>query len=246
MRDQDRMIVTSLVLLMLAVWLGFFFHREPRFAGSLYGGMLGVSGVILMLVPLAVYSMVKRVAFIKQRVTSWVSLKTFLAVHIYTALVGSIFVLLHTGQKFNSPLGILLTATVLLVTLSGFTGRYLMSHIKLGLREKQEMLKQLQREFEQVSYHSLSSAAVQPLIQSKSGQLEDWLPRGGQTEVTLPSVTTLVSAIADLEYSILVHSWMTNWFQRWLRFHLVISGILVTLLTYHIWSGVYYGLRWFQ
>lgn len=246
MRDQDRTIVTSLVFLMLAVWLGFFFHRAPRFAGSLYGGMLGVSGASLMLIPLAVYSTVKRVRFIKQRVTGWVSLKTLLAVHIYTALIGSIFVLLHTGHKFNSPLGILLTATVLLVTLSGFTGRYLMSHIKLGLREKQQMLQQLQREFDLTSHSLENQGADQPLTRSTSDQLRDWLPWGGQTEPTISSFTILVSAIADLEYSILVHSWMTSWFQRWLRFHLVISGILVTLLTFHIWSGVYYGLRWFQ
>lgn len=246
MRDQDRSIVTLLVLLMLAIWLGFFFHRAPRFAGSLYGGILGVGGVILMLMPLAVYSVVKRVSFIKHRVTGWVPLKLLLSVHIYTALVGSILVLLHTGHKFYSPLGILLTSTVLLVTLSGFTGRYLMSHIKLGLNEKQEMLKQLQREFDQQSRHISSHVATQPLMQSTSHQLRNWLPREEQTEVTQSSISVLVSAIADLEYSILVHSWMTSWFQRWQKFHLVISGLLVSLLVFHIWSGVYYGLRWFQ
>lgn len=243
MRDQDRTIVTSLVFLMLAVWLGFFFHRAPRFAGSLYGGILGVCGASLMIIPLATYSVVKRVSFIKRRVAGWISLKTLLAVHIYTALVGAIFVLLHTGHKFDSPLGMLLTATVLLVVLSGFVGRYLMGYINHGLREKQQMLGRLQFEYEQLSLRVSSSDTVQP---SMSDQHRDWLPGGDQPEVSVSSFTVLASAIADLEYSIVVHGGMTNLFRRWLRFHLVISGVLIALLSFHIWSGVYYGLRWFQ
>ncbi len=124
MRDREWTIVTSLVLLMLIVWLGFLFHRSPRFAGSLTGSILGASGTILMFVPLAAYCIVKRVKTIKRRVTGWVSMRTLLAFHLYTALLGSILVLLHTGHKFVSPLGMALTAMVLLVVLSGFIGRY--------------------------------------------------------------------------------------------------------------------------
>ncbi len=99
MRDREKTIVTLLVLLMLTVWLGFLLHRSPRFAGSLSGGVLGVSGTILMFVPLAAYSVAKRVQIIKRRVTRWMSMRTLLTVHIYTALCGSILVLLHTGHK---------------------------------------------------------------------------------------------------------------------------------------------------
>ncbi len=110
MRDREWTIVALLVLLMLTVWLGFLLHRSPRFAGSLPGGVLGVVGTILMLVPLAAYSIIKRVQIIKRRVKGWVTMRTLLMVHIYTALVGSILVLLHTGHKFDSPLGMALTA----------------------------------------------------------------------------------------------------------------------------------------
>ena len=58
-----------------------------------------------MLVPLGAYSVVKRVRIIKRRVTGWMSMRTLLTFHIYTALIGSILVLLHTGHKFDSPLG---------------------------------------------------------------------------------------------------------------------------------------------
>ena len=245
MRDPDRTVVTFLVLLMLSVWLGFFLHRAPRFAGSLYGGLLGMGGVILMLLPLAVYSLAKRVPFFKHLITGWVPLKTLLTAHIYTALVGSILVLLHTGQKFDSPLGILLTSTVLLVTLSGFAGRYLMSHVKLSLGEKQQMLKQLRQEYALQGQQVASLSAAEPFSPSSAAHLETvWHPET-QSE-TLASFNMLVCSIADLEYSILVHQWMTHWFQRWHQFHLVISAALIVLLSFHIWSGIYYGLRWFS
>ncbi len=62
----------------------------------------------------------------------------------------------------------------------------------------------------------------------------------------MSSVSVVAGGIADLEYSIAVHGWMKNGFQKWHRFHLVISGVLCFLLALHVWSGVYYGLRWFQ
>ena len=78
MRDRERTVVTLLVLLMLTVWLGFLLHRSTRFAGSLAGGVLGVSGTILMLVPLAAYCLVKRVQAIKRFVTGWAALQVSL------------------------------------------------------------------------------------------------------------------------------------------------------------------------
>ncbi len=245
MRDRERIIVTLLVLLMLTVWLGFLLHRSPRFAGSLSGGVLGVSGTILMLVPLAAYSVVKRVQIIKRRVTGWTSMRTLLTVHIYLAIVGSILVLLHTGHKFDSPVGMALTAMVLLVVLSGFIGRYLMSHINRGFREKQQMLRGLQLGLEQMSDDLALQTVEHTSIRSTPDRPWNWLS-WSQTEDSVSSVSAVAGGIADLEYSIAVHGWMKNRFQKWLRFHLVISGVLFFLLAIHVWSGVYYGLRWLQ
>ncbi len=246
MRDREWTIVALLVLLMLTVWLGFLLHRSPRFAGSLSGGVLGVIGTILMLVPLAAYCVVKRVRIIKRRVTGWMSMRTLLTVHIYTALIGSILVLLHTSHKFDSPLGMALTAMVLLVVLSGFIGRYLMSHINRGLREKQQKLRGLQLGFEQMSHDLAHQNVEHASIRSVPDSPSNWPTGGSQTEDSGWPVGEVAGAIADLEYSIAVHGWMKNRFQKWLRFHLVISGVLFFLLALHVWSGVYYGLRWFE
>jgi len=199
-----------------------------------------------MLVPLAAYMVVKRVRIIKRRVTGWMSMRTLLTVHIYTALIGSILVLLHTGHKFDSPLGMALTVLVLLVVLSGFIGRYLMSHISQGLREKQQMLRGLQLGFEQMSQDFAHQNVDHASIRSVPDRPWNWLSGWSQTEDSVSTVSTVTGGIADLEYSIAVHGWMKNWFQKWLRFHKVISGVLCFLLALHVWSGVYYGLRWFE
>ena len=57
MKERERLVVSGLVVLLLLLWLGFLVHRDTRFAGSLWGGVLSVSGAVLMLVPLA-YMMV--------------------------------------------------------------------------------------------------------------------------------------------------------------------------------------------
>ena len=246
MRDREWKIVALLVLLMLTVRLGFLLHRSPHFAGSLFGGILGVGGTILMLVPLGAYSVVKRVRIIKRRVTGWMSMRTLLTFHIYTALIGSILVLLHTGHKFDSPLGMAQTVMVLLVVISGFIGRHLTSHISQGIREKQQMLRGLQLGFEQMSREIAHQHIENAATRSALTRPWNWLRGWSQAEDSVASVSEVTGAIADLEYSIAVHGWMKNWFGKWWRIHVAITGVLCFLLALHVWSGVCYGLRWFQ
>ena len=52
MHERQKIIVSGLITLLLVLTLGFFVHRDPRFAGSLTGGLLGVAAASLMLVPL--------------------------------------------------------------------------------------------------------------------------------------------------------------------------------------------------
>ncbi len=248
MRDREWTTVTLLVLLMVTVWLGFLFHRSPRFAGSPFGGVLAVSGVSLMLLPLAAYWVAKRTPTIKRRLSAWMSMRTLLTIHIYMGLIGAILVLLHTGHKFDSPLGMALTAMVLLVALSGFVGRYLMSHIGLKLREKQERLGRLQLVFDQMreghAQQEVAAASV-PQRNLRVWSLLGRLRLTGEAD-SLASVSAVAGGIADLEYSIAVHAWCKKWFQKWLRFHRTLTAVLCFLLALHVGAGVYYGLRWFQ
>src|SRR5262249_58032612 len=94
----------------------------------------GLSATALMLIPL-VYLVVKRLPWLKQGVTRAVSMRSLLAIHMYAGVLGPILGVLHSGHTFNSPLGIALTAMMIVVVLSGFVGRYLMTMITADMRQ---------------------------------------------------------------------------------------------------------------
>lgn len=252
MKERERLVVTGLIVLLLLLWLGFLVHRDTRFAGSFWGGVLGVSGAVLMLVPLA-YSLVKRVRWVRERVWRWVSMRTLLAWHIYAGIFGPILALLHTGHKFNSTLGIALTAMMLLVVLSGFTGRYLMTFFSQELLEKRQMLVALKAAYDQTAGELSRQPEQAALLGTFSGFFSRLL-----AGLFIPSPTTgegsmavqvralrLAESMADLEFAIKTHENFKHWFGWWLKFHIVISAVLYVLLALHVWSGIHFGLRWF-
>ncbi|MCI0456028.1 MAG: hypothetical protein L0Z62_03490 [Gemmataceae bacterium] len=253
MKERERLVVSGLVVLVLILWLGFLVHRSPRFAGSLWGGVLGVSGGLLMLVPLA-YLIVKRIPPLKKMVTQRVSMRTLLTWHIYAGIVGPILAILHTGHKFDSPLGIALTTMMLLVVLSGFVGRYLMSQFSQTIREKKEMLTQLEMAYREtageLAAHPEQMALLQPLAGFWSRLVAGFFLGGpgiGQGELAAPvRALRLAESMADLEYAIKTHETFKRWFAGWLKFHIVISFILYGLLALHVWAGIHFGLRWFS
>lgn len=245
------MVVTGLIVLMLILWLGFLVHRSPRFAGSLAGGVLGVSGALLMATPLA-YALVKRVDSVKNAVTRKVSLRTLLAWHVYTGILGPILGLLHTGHKFQSPLGILLTAMMLIVVLTGVIGRYLLNQVSQEVREKRETLSQLQIEYDAAA-RELGQHPVPGLAVVTHGMLARVLarfflpavPTANAGGITAVQAIRLAQAIAALEYSIKTHELLKRRCANWLKLHIATSCAFYVLLLLHIWSGIHFGLRWF-
>lgn len=251
MQERERVVISGLIVLVLVLALGFFVHRSPRFPGSLGGGVLGVSGALLMLSGLA-YALVKRVGPVKSDVTRKVSLRTLLAWHVYTGIIGAILALLHTGHKFVSPLGIALTATMMFVVFTGYVGRYLFNHCSQELREKREMLSKLQAQYDAAALE-LGRGAEPALAFATQGLLARilaglFLPNtaiaaGG---VTAAQAVRLAEAIADVEYSINMHDVFQAALSRWQKWHIAFSVVFYILLGIHIWSGLYYGLRWFR
>ena len=252
MKERERLVVTGLTTLLLILWLGFLVHRDPRFAGSLWGGILGVAGTALMLVPLA-YLIIKRVSTLKMPVTRYVSMRTLLSWHIYAGIVGPILVILHTGHKFVSPLGIALTAMTILVVLSGFAGRNLMNQFSQTIREKTELLTQLELAYRETATelagHPDEVAAVRPLSGLFARLFAGVFATSAPTDPAAMSAPVralrLAESIADVEYALKTHDTFKRWFAAWLKFHIVISLILYGLLALHVWAGIHFGLRWF-
>lgn len=253
MQERERVVVTGLVSLLLVLWLGFLVHRSPRFAGSLEGGILGVAGALLMLVPLA-YATVKRVRPLKRGITRRVPLRTLLAWHIYAGILGPLLGLLHTGHKFESPIGIALTALMLIIVLSGFIGRYLLVQTSQEVREKRETLSRLQAEYDKIaaelSRHpepvlAAAASGLMPRLRASLLLANPLLSSATATESAARAIR-LTSSIADVDYAIKTHETFKRAFTVWLKLHITLATGFYILLAVHIWAGLHYGLRWFE
>ena len=241
MKARDGLLAWLLVLLLLFLWLGFFVHVDPRFPGSLAGSALGVGGAVLMLVPLA-YTLAKRALGVRGA-----ALRTFLAVHIYAALLGAILAVLHTGHKFDNPLGTMLTALMLVVVASGFVGRYLLRECSTQLGDKRRQRAALEPAFESAQREVLERATAVGQTGRLGLAVHAVLPwPGGDPELrrALQGAGEVVDAAAALDSSIALHERMQRWFRRWMRLHLTLTTLFYLALIAHVVVVAYYGLRW--
>lgn len=248
MQERQKVIVTGLVVLLAVLTLGFFTHRDPRFAGSLMGGVLGVSAAALMLVPLA-YLIVKRVPWLKRRVTPRVSMRSLLSVHIYSGVLAPILAILHTGHKFQSPLGIALTLMMLIVVFSGYVGRYLLGQLSTDLRTKRADLARLRQAYDLLPNEIAADPSAQAILRAQStlgGRIASFFLTRGSPATATPAnrALRLAESISDLELAIRTHATAKDLFRRWLVSHIIIAIILYLLLFIHIWSAWYFGIRW--
>lgn len=257
MIERERTIVTGLVLLLVVLALGFYVHHDPRFPGSLAGGVLGISAAALVLVPVA-YLFVMRIPFVKRPVTRAVSMRTLLAIPIYAGVLGPILGVLHSGHRFQSALGIALTM-MMVVALSGFVGWYLMSRLSTDGREKQRVLAglrvaydrtagELSREREAAgtphAFAGFFSRLAAPFfaVAGEAGARTAGCP---SAQLSAPArALRLYESMADVEYAIKPHEVFKRAFGRWLVCHIIIALILYALLALHVWSGWYFGIRW--
>lgn len=228
MGERERLAVGTLLTMVALFVPGFLLHTAPRFPGSLPGGLFGIAGALLFVLLLA-YSLAKHIPFLKRHA----SLRAMLSFHVYAGAIGAVFGVLHTGHKYQSPLGITLVVAMLTVVLSGFIGRYYLAQISTDIRDQRQELGALRTRYDMIAS---STAARQ---QGGAG------PSG---ETVLPGVPipALVAAIADLEYAIGRREALKRALARWIVLHVVAALVLYPVLVLHVWSGIYYGLRWLR
>lgn len=251
---QERTIIGSMLILQLILWLGFLVHRSPRFPGSLAGGILAIAAALLMIVPPLLYSAVKRIPSFKQKITKRISIGTLLKWHVYTSIVGALLAILHTGHRFESNLGIWLTAMMMLTVLSGFVGRYFLSYSSKEIREKQTGLNLLATQYNQL----ISEIEQQPKSETASVVSGYSISQAFNSFVGIQPIATdtksllsqralrLAESIADLEYAIKTHELLKRRTARWLKIHIITSCAFYILLILHIWSAIYFGLRYLK
>jgi hypothetical protein len=247
MKEREGLIVSGTVCVLLLAWLGFLVHRSPRFPGSGMGAVFGIAGAVLMLVPLA-YPLAKRIPLLNARITPYVSLQSLLTLHVYAGIFGPLLAIIHTGHKFHSLLGIALTAVMLLVVVSGFAVRYLLKYVNSEIKDKLLLLQTARGDLDS-AWGVLESSPAEmralpkaPVLVAGLASLGFELPSGGPAA----EVTRIAESVADLEYAVRTHELFKRWFGRALTLHIVLSVILYVLLALHIWSGIYFGLRWLR
>ncbi len=246
MPERGAIAVSGLALLLLLLPLGYLVHVSPRFPGSLAGSLLGIAGAVLMLAPL-LYVVIKRVPALKERVTRHVSLRTLLAWHVYAGVLGPILGLLHAAHKFRSPLGVSLTGIMLVVVITGYVGRYLLARIAKAVQGERADLAALTAAFER------ASSELQTSPDAGTRAARGWSARLLFAPVeTAPSgpgedtrrLVEVVDAMASVEAAIRTEGVVRDLFGRWLPLHTLVAILLYGLLVLHVWSGLYYGLRW--
>jgi hypothetical protein len=245
MKERERIVFTGVLSVLLLAWLGFLFHTSPRFAGSGIGALFGIAGAALMLIPLA-YPIIKRIPAIKVRVTKHMSMQTQLTVHVYSGIFGPLLAIIHTGHKFESWLGISLTAVMLLVVVSGFAVRYLLTYVNQEIKDKLLLLQTARGDLDS-AWGVLENSPIERRGLPKAPLLAAGLASVGidfSSGSPAGEVTRLAESVADLEYAVRTHEFFKRWFARSVKLHIVLSIVLYVLLGLHIWAGIHLGLRW--
>ena len=247
MKEREGIVASGVLCVLFLVWMGFLFHRSPRFAGSGWGAAFGITGAVLMLVPLA-YPIAKRIPSVHALITAHVSLQSLLTLHVYSGILGPVFAIIHTGHKFDSGLGIALTAVMLLVVVSGFAVRYLLTYVGHEMKDKLLLLQTARGDLDSAwgvlenASGQLATLPATPFLAAGLAAVGIELPLGGP----IGDVTRTAEGVADLEFAVRTDELLKRWFSWSLNLHIVLSVLLYLLLALHIGSGIQFGLRWLQ
>jgi hypothetical protein len=125
-------------------------------SSSLFGHGIGIIGFLFMLSTETLYSLRKRArGRARGRMSTW------LQIHIFTGLVGSYMVLLHSAWKFNGLAGLLMLMTVIIV-ISGVIGRYIYTAVPRNVDGAAVTLRDLEQQI------ALADAQLQDLGVTRS------------------------------------------------------------------------------
>ena len=175
-------------------------------------------------------------------------MQSLLTLHVYAGILGPLLAIIHTGHKFDSPLGITLTAVMLLVVVSGFAVRYLLTYVNQEIKDKLLLLQTARGDLDSAWGVLENSPAEMRDLPKRPSSRPAWHRWGFDLSSGGPAgeVTRIAESVADLEYAVRTHELFKRWFSRALKLHIVLSVILYVLLGLHVWAGIHFGLRWFS
>ena len=224
---QERNINAYLAVFFVILVMGFLVHQDPTFAGSALGHALGIIGGIFILMTL-IYPFRKQVLKKKGK-------QNPLNSHIAYGLIGASLVVIHSGHKLESLIGILIFLSLVLVVLSGIVGRFLFKKVNRSLKEQKRDHKLLKARIERRKQDLFAACrvdlsdenAVEDMVIDECSQWHDE-----------------IRSFAENEYNMKFFDRLKTLFTRWIWVHYIISALLFALLIVHVMTTLYYGLRW--
>ena len=235
------------VLVGLFIGLVVLFMAFPMesFSGSLPGHVLGLFGTIMMSAAL-IYPLRKRILKKKGK-------QNPLMPHVYFGLVGSSLVVIHSGHKQASTVGVLIFIAMLLVVLSGIVGKVLYAKVNRTLRGHKADLEMLTQSFrDQKVAGGLGFDACRLVFERENlpaweGESEDNLAEAAVPADVLANcllLGDLAGAMADKESTIQVFAQTQKYFSFWSTVHVFSTYFLISMIGVHVLTTAYYGLRW--
>jgi hypothetical protein len=221
---QPRELVLALVavLAITGLYAGYANAAAVPAASGLLGHSLGILGFGMMLMTETLYSLRKR-AMRRPRG----SMRAWLQFHIFTGIVGSYLVVLHSAWSFNGLAGWLTFMTVVVVV-SGFIGRYIYTATPRTadgvMIEAQVLQMQLDAVRQQVAQPSLEGAATLAVA--------SWVPE----PVPMPGLR-----LRELERQMAALRWARRALATWHAVHIPLGMALFVMAAAHIGAAIYYA-----
>ncbi len=219
---QPRELVLALlaVLAISGLYFGYANAVAVPAASGLLGHSLGIAGFILMLMTETLYSLRKR-AMRRPRG----SMRAWLQFHIFTGIVGSYLVVLHSAWTFNGLAGWLTLMTIVVVA-SGFIGRYIYTAVP---RTADGVVIEAQELAVELDAVRLEVAQLAPV----AGAISPDALRNGQKAAA--------RRLRDLERQMAALRWARRTLATWHAIHIPLGMALFVLAFAHIGAAVYYA-----
>ncbi len=189
-------------------------------ASGLLGHSLGIVGFTMMLMTETLYSLRKR-AMRRPRG----SMQSWLRFHIFTGIVGSYLVVLHSAWSFNGLAGVL-TLMTLVVVGSGFIGRYIYTAVP---RTADGVVIEAQELRLQVDALRLAVAQVAPAGAATASREARHEERAAKRR------------LRELERQMAALRWARRTLATWHAIHIPLGMALFVMAFAHIAGAIYYA-----
>lgn len=233
--------------------------------GGLVGHGYGIIGTGLILANL-LYLARRRLARF-----SLGSMATWLNLHVFTGLVGSLLILFHSAFQFRTPIAVVTATSLGVVVVTGIAGRYLYALTprpdRAALEQALESLDALApgcsvRVYHALAIHKVTHVDTHQLLLMKLAAVPRWVrdarsrgflvsyviedaPMAGMLEPkdrrTFRKAKRVVRKYATRE---VIAVGASSLLQSWRGFHRLLAAILILVVPVHIAVAWIYGYRW--